>query len=486
VTFRVLAPLANEAAQPACLIALLLLFLMITATFRSTRPRAAAAAIGGLVAALVLIKINVGVFAGIAVLFAAAAGLSDRWKRSALTAMGVLIVALPLVLMASLRDRPWVLELAIVESLSAAALAVAALRTRTMNMPATSAGWLFAGGAAVTAVCLAVMIAGGTSLGDMWVKSIAPALRFPQVFVWPPAVNAGYDIWAGLALVGVIAVPARYARPGTPAAGLLWLWAGFFIWVSVVVLPSFLLALPLTWMAVHPPGRDARGGPEAYSRFLLSAVAVVGSLQLFPVAGTQQSVAALLLIPIGAIALNDGVRQLRSARPARLAESGLAKAIGPIAFGIAAVEMLLFIGLSAASFANATPLGLPGAQSVRLPVDRAVQLRALVGDVDRSCTSFVTYPGMNSFYFWTAKDPPVEMSSEVWWLVLDSGQQQALVDKLANQPGLCVVKNQRVIDFWAEGRSVPDRPLVEFIDKDFVVAGSYGDYVLLVRGDRSS
>jgi hypothetical protein len=62
--------------------------------------------------------------------------------------------------------------------------------------------------------------------------------------------------------------------------------------------------------------------------------------------------------------------------------------------------------------------------------------------------------------------------------VLDSAAQQTLVDQLTGR-AVCVVKDQSVIDFWSEGRPVPSRPLVEFIDTGFVSVRSFGDYELL-------
>jgi hypothetical protein len=141
----------------------------------------------------------------------------------------------------------------------------------------------------------------------------------------------------------------------------------------------------------------------------------------------------------------------------------------------------LFGLLAITGFGSASSLGLPGAASVRMPAQKGEQVRALVASIDRNCTSFITFPGMNSFYIWTAQDPPAELSSEVWWLVLNSEEQQLLLLQLEGRRHLCVVKNQHVIDMWAAGRQIPKRPLVTFIEREFVSAGSYGDYELLVR-----
>jgi hypothetical protein len=56
-----------------------------------------------------------------------------------------------------------------------------------------------------------------------------------------------------------------------------------------------------------------------------------------------------------------------------------------------------------------------------------------------------------------------------------------MVTQLSARSGLCVVKNQSIIDFWAQGRPVPRQPVVDFIDQNFADAGAYGDYQLLVQ-----
>jgi hypothetical protein len=87
---------------------------------------------------------------------------------------------------------------------------------------------------------------------------------------------------------------------------------------------------------------------------------------------------------------------------------------------------------------------------------------------------------MTSLYLWSGQSPPVPLYAGVWMFVSDSPAQQSFVNQLTGRQRLCVVKNQSVIDFWAEGRQVPNRPLVQFIDAGFVSGGVYGDYELLV------
>jgi hypothetical protein len=485
LTFGVLSMLSSEPMSTYGLSAILLLGLAAAATFRSAWPRASAASIGAIVAALCLVKINVGGFAAIAVLFAWTASLPGRWRRILQPPMIGIITAVPFVLTLPLLGVGWVLEFGVVVAFSAAAVGVACLGTARRFMPAASGSWITAGGGVLATACIAIALAGGTHPADMWNGLVVAPLRIPRLFTFPINLNAGSDLIAAFSFAAAVAVSLRHTIPGGSAiaAGWLRIGSGIVIWLSLVLLPApvFLFALPLAWVAVWAPDRDGGDPVGGYPRILLPALAVVESLQAYPFAGSQLSMAALGLVPVGAIVLGDGIRQLRAAS---FAAGGRVRTVGAVApavllMNIVALLVLAFTGTSA--FVSGTPLGLPGAESIRLQAQSVESLRQLVAAVDRGCSTFITFPGMNSFYIWTAKDPPTSAHIEVWWLVLDTDQQRALVQQLAGRPRLCVIKNQQVIDMWAEGSQIPNRPLVDFIDSDFAHDSFYGDYELLVR-----
>ncbi len=486
LTFIVLIALANEPMSTYGLSSVLLLGLTAAAAFRSTRPRLTAALIGACVGALCLIKVNVGGLAAVAVAFAWAASLGDRYRRWLLPLMVVMIAALPLVLTGGQLNRGSVREFAILVALSAAAVGISALTAPAKPAPPPAARWLVGGAAVVALGTVGVALAGGSHLEDGWKALFLFAIRFSGVFTWPLNINPFADVWAALALTAVLVVFVRRSGAAVPpvTAGLARIGVGFFTWVSILVLPSsiFLLALPLAWLATQAPKGDVENPVNPYCRLLLPALAVLESLQAYPVAGTQLSLAALGLMPVTAIMLNDGIRQLRMLYAPRTRRVKVAAWAAPatLVTTIAVLELLGSLALS--GFSGATPLGLPGAESVRLPAQQAAQLRAAVGAVDRNdCSSLITFPGMNSFYLWTNQDGPTQTRYGQWYLTLDRGQQQSIVQHVETQPRVCVIKNQKLIDFWTDGRPAPSGPLVDFIDNNFVEAGIYGDNELLVR-----
>lgn len=468
VTFILLTALTREPMTVYGLLSLLILGLVVAASFASTRPRASAVAIGAIVAALCLVKINVGAFAALAVVFAWAGSLTPRWRRFALPAMGLVITVAPLLLMVNLLARAWVLEFALVVSMSAAAVSLAWILSPSPKMSAPSSVWLILGGVTAAAIALAVALAGGTHVADIWNGLVVRSVQFSQLFTWPVDVNPVVVVGAALSLAASVA----YTRVRIPdsAADLVRIGAGLFILFSILLLPSslWLLGLSLAWIAT----RTRHDEPNQYVRLLVPALAVLESLHAYPVAGTQLSLAALLMVPVGAVVLNDGVTGITARGAVRVAPAAL----------IAATAVLALEGFLAGSqFAAGSPSGLRGAQLVRMPVKQGAQLRQIVAAIDSHCSSFITFPGMNSMYIWTGQEPPSDLRYGVWWLTPDPVDQQAVVRQLEGRSRLCVVKNQNLIDFWAQGRPVPPQPVVDFIDSSFVPSGTFGDYQLLVR-----
>ena len=483
LTFGLLAALTAEPMGTYGMTSLLLLGLVGASTIGTSRPRLSAALLGATVGALVLTKINVGGLAAIAVAFAWTAGLPDRRRRLLLPAAAAAATAVPFALTFPLLTSAWVIEFALVVASSMAAVGVACLVAGPGPLRPPPARWIVAGAVALGAVSVGIAFAGGTRPVDLWGGLVVLPLRIPQLVTQPVSVNPGHDLWALGALAAAIAVAYRSGidRVAPTAAGLARVAAGFFTWLSLLLMPNsiFLLALPLAWVAVRGP--EQVDDPAAYSRLLLPALATLESLQAYPFAGTQLTLAAFCLIPVGAITLGDGIRQLRAAGAQGRVSM---RAIGSVAPATAAINvaiLLLFAITAVAGFRTNTPLGVPGAELIRLPVGSASQLRMLVATVDRECSSFVTFPGMNSFYTWTGEAPPTRLRFEVWWLFVDDATQRSIVQQLSTQPRLCVIRNQRLIDFWAGGHPVPDTPLVDFIGRQFTPEGSFGDYELLVR-----
>ena len=464
LTFSLLSAMTSEPMGTYGIVSVLLLAAIGAATYRASRPRTSAVVIGAAVGALCLIKINVGGFAAIAVVFAWAVGLDRRRRWLALAPLLGVMALVPFVLMSALlATQGSVLDFALVTALSVGALGIAGASS---PQTPSSVKWFVAGGAAVAAASIGVALLGGTHAGDLWTGLVTAGLRFPQLFTVPLSVTPVHVVVAALSLVA--------AALRRPAGGLVRVGVGFFMLLSLVWMPNeiFMAGVPLAWLAIRAPEGDDPAGP--YARALVAALAVLEPLQAYPIAGTQASMAGFCLIPVGALILGDGLRQLAAVRVPRVAW------VAPALLAIDVAVVMILALTTTAAFVRGVPLGVPGAQQVRLPARDASDVRQLVAAIDQGCSGFITYPGMNSLYIWTAQEQPTPVRVEIWWLVLDEAQQTSLVQELSGKPRLCAVKNQRVIDMWAAGRQVPDTPLVDFIGRSFVHQGTYGDYELLV------
>lgn len=487
LTFHAFSNFTSEPMHPQALIGVLLVTLAALAAYRARFPRASATLIGAVVAAIVLVKINVGVFGGLAVAFALVACASGRWRRWLLPAMALVIVAAPLVLMTRLFHMPWVWQLALVMSLSTAGVAIAGFTAGAPHMSRRDAIRMIAGGIALAVVCLGIAAAAGLRLADL-VGSVVSALGLPELFVVPARVTLADVGWAVLSLASAVAIlltrlGAR-TSPAVPAFTRIGI--GAFTWFSVLLLPSWywLLALPLAWVAMLPPRGDAENPTDPWARVLLPALAVMEALQVYPVAGTQEWIAAVMLVTVGAVTFNDGLRQLRGLALTTGSDSLLtiSRSLPRGAVVVNVAVWGLFVYLSGMTYASGQPLGLPGTELMRLPPVQVSALQSLAAAADRDCTTLITLPRMESLNLWTEKAGLASLYSDVgiWVFSLDAAKQQSIVNELSGRQGVCVVRSQSVLDFEAQGRPVPRRPLVEYIDTAFQSGGIFWVYELLI------
>jgi hypothetical protein len=486
LTFHSLAALTNGPMHPQGLIALLLVCLAASASYRSRTPRTSAVLIGSVVAALALVKVNVGAFAALAVAFALASTLSDRWRRVAMAVTGLALVAGPIILMAGQFGLGWVRELALLISFSVAAVGIAGIAAEPPYMPRSYVVRLIAGGAAVTVICLGIAAVGGMRPHDL-VDSLRLALSLPQLFIVPSMVNIPEVVWAALSLAAAGGILWRRfgerVSPALPAA--LRIAAGGYTLLSVLLLPRwfFPAALPLAWIAVVPPAGDRENPIDGWARLLLATLAVIETLLAYPVAGDQEYLAALMLVPVGAITFNDGIRQLRAwaATQPSPSFSTVASSLAPGALLLNVGVWPLFAYLAASAYVSGQPLGVPGTALMRVPPAQAANTQALVRSIDRDCTTVITMPRMPSLYLWAGRTGISQLNPGIWMFSLDASQQQSIVSQIQDQPGTCVVVSQLLVDFWAQGRPVPQRPLVNYINTAFEPEATFGVYELLVR-----
>ena len=505
VAFGSLYAVANEPMHPQILCVLLLAAFTLLAVLGPTRRAAwAGGGAGALLAALALTKLNLGAFAVAAVVFAAVLTVGPlqrrRWLRWPVVAG---FLAMPVVLMAQDFSLGWVRNLIALEVLAALALAIAAWpsRPRRAESDRDLTRWLLAAVAGFALAFLAIMIAillDGSSLSRAYEGMVTEAMRVHDVNITEfPQPGAAVD-WA---LAGVAAAalsvrlrPSRPAGPPSVWPGLLRAAAGLTIWFTVARVAPFSLSpsagnpdsLPvaLAWVAAISPVGVEEPPYKRFLRVMLPALAIAETLQVYPVAGSQMSIAAFTFVAVGALCLADSVASLRAWSEGRDGAAGLLRlesALAVVAVFVASLFALDSIVRPAANgavtYRDQKALPFPGAGYLHLSAEEAETYERLIGLLhEHRCTSFVGYPDIDSFYLWSGIEPPPPYAPGAWVNALDSERQRRIADELRATPRPCVIRSDARAENWLRGAPPPDRPLARYVLNGFRPVEQVGEF----------
>jgi hypothetical protein len=472
--------------QEIMVISLSAVVLLATALRTDRTQRAVPFAIGALAAAVALTKVNVGVFLVVG-LALALLGTARRaaWSRRAFLASLVAAVVLPAVLM---RDHlPAAMPNALAASLAIVACALAAwCLPRESGVAAQTlfrTAWAFAGTA--LAIC-ALTLLRGTSLRGLvdgvlvWPSAFARSLWFLNPYP-VGAVVAG----VGSLLLCLALLVGLRRRPGPVLVIIIAvvrvLYGVLVLWGVCLYRPDELLwyGTPFVWLVLFPSDEQGAAGASA-GRATLALVAALQSLTAYPVRGSQLNCATYLLVAVSAVCLADAVRRL-------VPEVVMRRVIGTVAAALAvAIAYRGFLPNLRPRVAPAsTALGLPGSDRVLVSPQDAAKLRWITQSLRAHCDTFVTEPGLNSYYIWTGMDPPTGLNAGMWMVLLDERQQQRVVDALGRSPRPCVVRDLALTRTWTGVSPIPRavldaRPLARHIDREFVPVSALGGLELML------
>jgi hypothetical protein len=500
LVFTALGVLTNEPMHPGGIICLLLAAIVVISCFVSEKPSPPAmAALGAALAALVLVKINVGFFAVASVALAAVVSypalFERRWPRILVEAGFVLM---PLVLLAGKFDEGWARRYAVHVAIAAVALVLVLRTRRNPRRSNEELGWLVGGFLVLAVVSLLTIVATGTSLHGLVDGVIRQPLRQSNAFTIPLFLSSrlySFDLVALGAAIAYWYVGRRRTPADTAWVALTSLFSiavGLVMAFSVVGkgLPfdagqlagyQFTM-LGFCWVALigSPVSRPA----VSYPVLLLPLLAVPQALHAFPVAGSQTLWATFLLIPVGAICVVNGVRGLAAVVPERAelrALAGVAVCVFGI-FGYLAFNSTLREPLKAARYGydNGVSFGLPGAEAIRVGEEEAHLYQEITAAIDRNCGALIMLPGMDSFYLWTEEEPPTGYTATGWPTLFDDSHQRHVIAEIESAEGLCQLRNEPLAAGWGNG-TIPPGPLVRYLDHGFEPVAKFGDYELLRR-----
>lgn len=503
LSFNVLTILAGAQMHPVGIIGLLLGVIVAIAAFvRERQSSYAMVLLGMAVASLFLVKINVGAFAVISLAVACLWTYPVLWRRRWLRlGAEAFIVVLPLLLMTSNIDQGWARHYAVHVMLAVLAV-VLALEVRAKGeRESGDLRWLVVGFLGFVVLSCLVIIACGTSLHGLFDGVIGQPLRQADTYVNP--LHLSRRLYA-VDLLGVVGAAAYWfalrRRPGPPGKTWYAIWSVFAIAVGVVMAFSVTGQVVLynteglggyqfsmdafIWVALVatvPAERSDTG----FARLLLPLLAVLQTLHAYPVAGSQMWLANLLLVPVGALCVANGVRGLARVTEVavdRLAIAGVAIA-ATVVLGLFSVNTFLREPLdkARAAYDGGVALDLPGSHDIHLSQEEVTKYTQISEAIKENCKALVMEPGMDSFYLWAEMEPP-SFTATGWETLFDDEKQEKVVEDIKPLHGLCLLRNYGIQQQWGIG----DGPLVTYLEHGFKQIGGGFGYELLRREEPST
>ncbi len=493
----------NEPGHPQELCMFLLLVLAASG-FMVERPerRAIAMILAGVItAALLLVKVNIGVFMTLAVALAILFQLpSTAFSRLGRIAAAAAALILPLVLMKSHLDSSWTRVFCFEVTVSIAALLPGLIYAARNSSLRLRDCWTAILAFLVTAVivCLTVLAQGVSPSGmlnslvlinlrenvvqrflylplqmaPLWVPwamgGLLAALWFDRVISRDP--RKAYVLLAYFKLIFGVAVLmlAAISRPAVPATPP----------ISLTLMPGFVT--PYCWLLLYPPSADTKS--QSFPRILLSAIAILQTLCAYPMASSQGCFIRIMLIIIGAVLIGDSLAAaaLSPAKPSTARTSvDLRKPMRAVA-----ITVLLLLPLKYVMFArqegriyrSRPSLALPGAERIHVPEAHARAYQWLVQNIRERCDIVMGMPGFLSLNLWSAKATPAWASiGGNWMSSLDNEQQSEVISSLSAHADACIIYNPATVSMFPGNRNAANTlPLARYMFDNFKPAGSVG------------
>lgn len=504
--------ISQEPGHPQELCVCLIATALLLATY--LRPNrlsiVPAAGTGALVAALLLTKINLGVYLTTAVAFAllAHAPRSGRYRHALFLAVAASL-SLPAAVM--WRHIPsWGFSYWTTVTLTLLPLVLVTLaKTRPGGVTCNHLVSACVGAFVAMVVVVLFLTIRGTSLSALiqctFLTPLSISARYTQPALLPP-----YGLAVGLTSLALCLAYLFGDKPlGIPRNVLLGLLnalrVAFLLFVIVEGLVSRIpvkmmsYVAPFLWLLTVPAGAPKAREDEFAQRFPRDLVALIAALQLlaaYPVFASQTRGATFLLVLAGGILLADALSALQRSAPDIWDKA--ARSVSPRLAHAAAAVIVLAVYFSVTDvpgrkqrYERLRPLSLPGAHRIRTTDENVAVYHWLVNNVSAHLVSFVTLPNMASLYLWTGKEPPLNMVEGLWMAFMSDEDQHTVVRDLAQRQNMGVVHNPWLVEFWRATDTL-DRPVPKFLLDNYTSLFVYQErfrttwrhYEFLVHKDR--
>jgi hypothetical protein len=335
-----------------------------------------------------------------------------------------------------------------------------------------------------------VTLGSGTSLRGLVEGLLLTPLKMPGVALLPLRLPTAGLLNVAASLILALVVVRLIQRGRLPAAFAL-VQGGYGLVGAVFLVGQaqlqFKYLLPWAWLALLPePGVSGSSRPLAFSRVCLCLMVAWQSLQAYPIAGTQVMAATLPLVLVYTVCLAQSLRVAHGLGWLRAPRAHWAPRMAALVQALALVGLLAFFANwwcrlpeARRHYASLEPLGLKGSRLVRMDAETTELYRSLTAYLEAECDTFVTYPGINSLYFWTGKRPPTQLNSTGWGQ-LSHAQQEFILGSLQGFKRPLVVVVEASMKTWGLESAQVIRPLTRYVLEDCRPIKRLGRFLIFV------
>jgi hypothetical protein len=487
----------SEPGHPQAQCALLLAAAATLATWwNPERPLRIIAPLGAIAACLILIKLNVGVFAAFSLFWAIMIMTEGRLARWASIALSLAAVLLPFLLMWRDLNTTWGLGYAVIVSAGALSLYLS-VPTTPRALPAYPFGisvLYFGGFVAAAAIPISVVLATGTSFHGIVDRLLLMTFRLSSAFKIPATfMNQGIAVAVlslGVAVIFRILSRRPSSRQGVEFAAVVLKTAlGTFVLVWNVVGRVDLLmtfATPHLWLILSPTSAQCLRHRAVFARTIIGFLSVLQVLQAYPVAGTQKYIGTFLYLLVASIWMGDVIEWVEQKFGERTIGARAAGSVFPVVASLLVAALGCMDYLTYQGYGRLFPMDRTEAHGlgrIRIDERRVATYRWIVANLSRYADSFQCTTGFNSLYFWTRINPPTKIVVGNTLDLYTEQQQQAIVHALRESPNSCVISHPSLFGQGGSGAQRPS-PLLDEIQRAYVSCGEVDKFEFRVRAGR--
>lgn len=494
LTFLILFRTTHESGHPQeiCGFLLVLSLLLLVDKPENRWFVARLGLLGATIALLFLIKINLGIFLGLAIAITFVAfSPKNIFQRLALVGLTLLAASLPFILFRKYLELGWFRLSTAISVCLISMLLTSLLKIEEKLLNLRSYLFAAAGFVVTLAAVLCITIAQGTTIEAFANGVFFQHLKFTDNFFQPAPVQRLATIWAIFAFIIALVIlfaKRNYSELNGKTISILKMLFGLaviaaslfqpFKYNNVFLLISF--ATPFLWLALLNLKTNEERIQSILPRFALVLTAILQPLQTFPISGTQTNYGVFLMAIVGVVCLHDALKELEFSFAQIFRKFYLRQATIGLLIVVFCLNAFYFTFQVSRNHQSAIPLPFKGAERVRLPEEDYALYVFLVENIRANCDALISVPGIYSLNFWSQIDPPTTFNATALLTLLNDSQQQAIIEKMRISNRGCAVYNPVFTKYGLRDKSPEDFALTDFIFQNYERAAKFRKYSLMI------